>query len=297
MIRNTALAVAATSALFLGGAAQASTVDLGFIVDRSGSVGNTNFDNTLLALKSSLLSIDTTTDVKYSISIVTFSGTNAANGVTSVVANNVLLDSDTAKSNLAGLIDDHIAAINIGGGDLTNYERAFEEMANLETSGDVSILNFATDGDPTQGDETIASLADEILALQNAGWDAMNVEAIGSGVSGSSLLQGLGFDTQINVSFDPNTDPLSAFLVGGSLQNGNCAGINSSAGIVNPISDCFVVDTTFADLPSVYQTKISATVDLTGGQINPIPLPAGLPLLAVGIGMLGFSARRRRKAL
>jgi hypothetical protein len=291
------LGVAATLSASVGAMAHAATVDLGFIVDRSGSVGETNYDNTMAALKTALNAIDVTGDTKYAISIVTFSGTNASNDATTVVADNILLDSAAAKTTLNTAIDAAITGTQIASpGNLTNYELAFEAMAALGTSGDVSILNFATDGAPTEGDSSLGSLADEIAALQTAGWDAMNVEAIGSGIAGSSLLQGLGFDTQITPGWDPDTDDIADFFVAGTLANGNCSGITSSAQIVNPISNCFVIDTTFADLPDAFNTKIAATVDLTGGDLNPIPVPATLPLIVAGFGMLGFAARRRRKS-
>src|SRR6056297_533775 len=290
------LGVAATLSASVGAMAHAATVDLGFFVDRSGSVGETNYDSTMTALKTALNTIDVTGDTKYAISIVTFSGTNASNGATTVVADNILLNSATALTTLNTAIDNAITGTQIASGsNLTNYELAFEAMAALGTSGDVSILNFATDGVPTEDDSSLLSLGDEITALQTAGWDAMNVEAIGSGLAGSSLLQGLGFDSPITAGWDPDTDDISTFLSGGPT-NGNCSGISSSAQIVNPISDCFVIDTVFDDLDDAFNTKIAATVNLTGGSLNPIPVPATLPLIVAGFGMLGFAARRRRKS-
>lgn len=291
------LGVAATLSASVGAMAHAATVDLGFIVDRSGSVGETNYDNTMTELKKALNTIDVTGDTKYAISIVTFSATNASNGATTVVADNIVLDSLSKRTSLNTAIDNAITGTQIASSsNQTNYEKAFDVMAGLGTSGEVSILNFATDGFPNEGNTTLTALADEITALQNAGWDAMNVEAIGTGVSGSGLLQGLGFDTQITAGWDPDNDDIADFFVAGSRANGNCSGISSSAQIVNPISDCFVIDTTFPDLDDAFNTKIAATVNLTGGSLNPIPVPATLPLIVAGFGMLGFAARRRRKS-
>ncbi|MEP1200457.1 vWA domain-containing protein [Tateyamaria sp.] len=292
-VRNLAAAAVASVSLSAG-ISQAAIVDLGFIIDRSGSVGETNFDNTMQALKTALNTISLTGNTQYAVSIVTFGGTNSASGVTTVVADNILLDSVANRNTLNSAIDNNsTTGTQVGG--LTNYESAFDTLAGLGTSGDVSIINFATDGAPTQGDNNPTDLADEILALQNAGWDAMNIEAIGSGVAGSSLLQALGFDTQIDATWDSSTDPLSDLLVGGTT-NGSCSPIGNSGAIVNPISNCFVVDTSFADLPGVYQTKIASTVTTTGGTIDPVPLPAGLPLLLAGLGAFGLARRMKRKA-
>ena len=50
--------------------------------------------------------------------------------------------------------------------------------------------------------------------------------------------------------------------------------------------------------PGVYSLKIYATAYRRGGlgaRLDPVPVPAGLPLMATGIAALGLAARRKRR--
>ncbi|MDK3072219.1 VWA domain-containing protein [Sedimentitalea sp. JM2-8] len=286
MIKRTLLAGSVAVMALSTSAAFAAEVDLGFIVDSSGSVGNSEFSNTMNALKAALNTINISDpNVTYTVSIVSFSDT-----ATKVTATPIRLDS---AANLAALNTaiDNAAYI----GSTTNYVAAMQAMKELSGNlGDVSILNFATDGDPVpttgQDQVTLVAKAGELIG---EGWDSMSFEAIGTALDAGdrALLGAMGFDTALN----PTPTGPADFLNGPAVQGG-CSQIGSSAQIVNTISECFVIETTFADMTAVYNKKIVNSVITTGGTIDPIPVPAALPLLAGGLGIFGLMGWRRRKA-
>lgn len=290
MIKRTLLAGSVAAMALSTSAAFAAEVDLGFIVDRSGSVPESDFDNTMNALKAALNTININDpNVKYTVSIVTFS-----TSATKVTATPIRLDSAANLAALNTAIDNATSGFNTGGN--TNYVAAMTAMNELSGNlGDVSILNFATDGEPNTGGSTLGAISPSADALIASGWDSMSFEAIGNNITQSDLdlLSGLGFDSVINPA--PTNLP-DDFILAGSAVRGGCSQIGSSAGITNTISDCFVVSTSFADMTTVYQKKIANSVITTGGTIDPIPVPAALPLLAGGLGIFGLMGWRRRKA-
>ena len=166
-------------------AASAGVIQLGFILDRSGSIGSGNWNtirNGLAAAVGSLIPVggpDT-----YEISVVTFS-TGATIDINSYTVNDA-----AERATLAGLI----AAIPFSGGG-TQFGPAFSAMQTALTdavgtnghvtaaTADFSYVNFATDG--VESDPAAGVAARNSLIL--AGVDNISIEGIGSGVDVAGL--------------------------------------------------------------------------------------------------------------
>jgi hypothetical protein len=154
--------------------ASASVIQLGFILDESGSIGSGNWTTITNGLSSAVNAIPVGGTDQYEISVVGF-----ASGASTIV-NRVLLTDATVRSTVASTI---ASASYSGGG--TNFSAAFGQMYSVLTAGgasllDATYLNFATDGVGTSGTAEVAQL----LA---AGVDNISVEGIGSGVAASTL--------------------------------------------------------------------------------------------------------------
>jgi hypothetical protein len=173
---------AATAALVIMSPmrANADYIQLGFILDSSGSIGSGNWTTIVNGLSSAIGTLlpvggpDT-----YEISVVRFAA--AATTITPI-ANRVV----TTAAERATLAAD-IAAISYSGG-LTNYDAAFNAMSaalqGTTATPDATYVNFSTDGDPTEGTNGIASFQ---AMLTDASVDNVSVEGIGSGVSAINL--------------------------------------------------------------------------------------------------------------
>lgn len=278
------------AALFLTGTtalAAPITVDLGFILDESGSVGETNYESTVSALATALQAVPyDDPDIIYRVGVVSFGG-----GADTVVAPTAI----TSAAIRSGVIADLVTEATSGYGNpsgITNatqwsvgMDRLVADFVNAGGVGDVSIANLATDGNRNGGGDP----EDAAERMIDAGWDALSFEAIGSNITTSSL--DFGFESTLTGGVLPVT---------GVSDPKFCGTINSSAGITNPLTDCFIVTTTFDDLDDVYRGKIIASIVGTGGDpdpIDPVPLPASLPILGSGIALIGaLRLRRRRKA-
>lgn len=176
-IRTFALGAVAAGVLAVAPlASQAATIQLGFVLDRSGSIGAGNWNtivNGLSAAVGSLIPVggaDT-----YEISVVTF-----ASSATVDIAR-VLVTDATARSNLATQIAG-LSSVYFGGG--TCFSCAFSSMstalAPTIASAAFSYVNFATDG---VGDNGVPQ-RDALIAQ---GVDNISIEGIGSGVSVATL--------------------------------------------------------------------------------------------------------------
>lgn len=264
-------------------AANAATVDLGFILDESGSVGKTNYESSVIALRNALNQIPlASATVTYRVGVVSF-GASA-----DTIAAPVIFDTQTNKNTvLAALLDE--SSTTDGGTrgygtpsgitNATNYGAALNLLnSEFGTLGDTSIINMATDGGNNSGysNTEVAGIAG---ALRSDGWDALNFEAVANtSASNRNYLASIGFDT---ASF------------------GGCGQITDASGITNVADNCFVLKVdTFDKFESAILKKVNKTVIDTGGDpTSPIPLPAGLPLILSGIGALGgLGALRRRKS-
>lgn len=204
--RKVALAAASAAAIAAGGllptAASAAVVQLGFILDRSGSIGESEWDIITSGLSTAVGSlIPVVGPTQYEISVVTFSST------ASIVINSVVLDSVATRTGLAANIF-ALGAGNSNTGGTTNYQDAFLKMQtaltdNIGTTGYVkagagttSYVNFATDGaangqnagnPPGTTSDGAAILGRN--ALIAAGVDNLSIEGIGVNSTDAAFLR------------------------------------------------------------------------------------------------------------
>ena len=274
-----AAAAAALSVSFGASAANAAVVDLGFIIDESGSVGQSNYESSVQSLRNAIAQIPlSTASVTYRVGVVSF----GASG--DVVATPVVFDSAANKQAVLNALDTEAASGYGNPGGITfatNYIAAFNTLndafANAFGSlGDTSIINMGTDGRHNSGGTT-QDVKDRAAELRNDdGWDVLSFEAIANTSSGDRTFLG-------EIGFDPS-------------GIGGCDQIGDASGITDVANDCFVLEvSSFAEYEDAIRKKIRRTLDDTGGGV--IPLPAGLPLLLTGFGALGaLRLRNKRKA-
>lgn len=174
---SSVIAAATLSLGLLAAPVKAGVIQLGFILDESGSIGSSAYSTIKQGLHDA---IDTLipTDSSYELSVVSF-----ASG-TQVLVNTVLIDSVATRSAVADLV---LADTFTSGG--TNMTAAFNTMNSVLSGStleiDASYVNLATDG--VANSETNAIAARN--ALITAGVDNISIEAIGGGVD-ASFLQG-----------------------------------------------------------------------------------------------------------
>lgn len=265
MIRKTLLIGAVAALGMVGSAAYAKTIDLGFIMDRSGSVGS-DFPAAMDALGDALAAhIPVGGADTYRISVVSFaSGASVVVGATTI----------NTAGDLAGVVTT-IKAQNANGSGATNYQAALDLLgAQFGTLGDLSMINMMTDGEPNIPTNAVSAARTSATNLQNAGWDSLSFESVGN-ASGDALLAGLGFGPG-NTPNDANLLPI--------ISDVNLIG--------NPATDPFVL--TLADFPA-YNAAIGKKVQQIVNP-DPVPVPASLPLLVGGLGMIAFIRRRRKAA-
>ncbi|MFD3189867.1 VWA domain-containing protein [Sedimentitalea sp. HM32M-2] len=270
MIRKTVLAGAVAAVAFMGSALSARTIDLGFIMDRSGSVG-TDFAAAMDALGDALANnIPTSGSDTYRISVVSFASS------ASVVVGATTINSQTDLNNVVNTVK----AQNAVGSGATNYQAALDLLgAQFGSLGDLSLINMMTDGQPNlPSDPTTARAAAKASAttLQNAGWDSLSFESVCDATSCTTQNNFLA-----SMGFGPGNTPNDAALL---------PIYTSAAQIGDPATTPFVLDLpSFAAYNSVIDAKVAKIV-------NPIPVPAALPLLFAGLGVFAFVGRRRRQA-
>ncbi len=162
-------------------ASQAANIQLGFILDRSGSIGGSDWNVIIDGLSSAVGSLipvggpDT-----YEISVVSFASTASID-----IARFVVSDA-AARATLATTIfnlgDGRPGDVYTGGG--TNFQAAFSAMTTALTptigGAAASYVNFATDGVGTDG----VAERDALIAL---GVDNISIEGIGGGVDAVTL--------------------------------------------------------------------------------------------------------------
>lgn len=174
-----AASVVALSLAFGAPAAKAGVIQLGFIMDSSGSIGSGNW-NTMKSALSNAVNTLVPTNGAYEISVINFSNTV----ITEV--NHVLIDSVAARTSVANAIN---AMTFIGS--TTNLAGAFNAMGaalggSTETI-DYSYVNLATDGVPYGGANPVGNAITARNNLIAAGVDNISIEAIGGGVDPAFL--------------------------------------------------------------------------------------------------------------
>ena len=158
-------------------ASQAGTIQLGFILDSSGSIGSTDYGTIVTGLSNAINSVIPVggTDV-YEISIVTFASSARLD-----VANYVV-DSVAARSALATTV---AGLTYLGGGTVfgTAFDLMTSTLQNTIGGATASYVNFATDG--VQADPAAGLVARNNMIT--AGIDNISIEGIGGGVDATDL--------------------------------------------------------------------------------------------------------------
>lgn len=180
--RNWALtALAACAIIATAPAARADVVQLGFILDRSGSIGSSNWNiivNGLAAAVNNVIPVggpDT-----YEITVVTFAASASTTAGTSKV-----LVTDAAARTALGTAISGLSSAYAGG--TTNYTAAFTLMDTTlrsSTAGaTATYINFATDGAPNPSNANGLAMRNSMINTATDGYvDNISIEGIGSGL-------------------------------------------------------------------------------------------------------------------
>jgi hypothetical protein len=258
-----AAAAGVAVALAVGAApAQAARIQLGFVLDESGSIAASEWNIIRTGLASAINLIPVGGVDAYYLSVVTFddnSNTRVTN--TLVTAGN--------RATLANTI----ATMSQGAG-FTNYEAGFRAMDTAlgnSNEYDFSYVNFATDGEPNRcGTTTVTSPG---LAGSQACAVAARNDLIASGVDNISI-EGIGV-TAANATW---------------LQTAICSPLNPDCDTTVPFnfpSQGFYIGVANA---TQYAEAIQNKIRVITTQV---PEPGTMALLSAGL--LGFAFSRRRK--
>lgn len=222
--------------------ARAAIIDLGFALDRSGSVGDSNYTLVKNGLDGALDQIPVMGPNQYRITVVSF----AAN-ITTVVPPTIL-----TAATLAGVKADIVADSYSGGS--TNIAGAVERLTNLVGGvgfGDTSLINISTDGVPVPSTQAAATAVRNTAV--GAGWDSISAEAIGT--FDLTYLQALVSPQPAVTTPDPNALP-------------------------NPLVNGFVLEVaSFDDYGAAIATKVQKIVNVP---VPGTLILMGLSLLGLG---------------
>ncbi len=211
-IRKFALgAISASVMAFAPVASQAETIQLGFILDRSGSIQSGNWTTIVNGLSNAINTLIPVGGTNtYEISVVSFASSAAIN------VNSVVIDSLATRTSVANAI----AAIAFTGGS-TNFTAAFGSMQTALTDGvgtagfitagssTTSYVNFATDGVP---DNNVTGEAARD-AMITAGVDNISIEGIGGGVDAANLQTNYCYPQPCDTT-SPYNFPSQGFYIG-----------------------------------------------------------------------------------
>lgn len=212
----------ALAATIFSAPASADTIQLGFILDRSGSIGAGNWTTIVNGLATAVTNeIPLAGTNTYEVSVVTFSTTATIN-----IANFLVTDA-ASRTALAAAI----AALPFSGGG-TVFAPAFAAMQDaldntVLGNSTRSYVNFATDGvetDPVAG----AAARNALIA---AGVDNISIEGIGAGVDAAGLQGSYCYpgpcDTTVPFNF-----PAQGFYIGVADAQGYADAIGNKIQVV-----------------------------------------------------------------
>lgn len=190
-------------AVMSGGHAQADVVQLGFILDSSGSIGSGNWTTIVNGLKSAV-NTWIPTNSTYEVSVVSFGAT------ANIDIDSFLVTDATSRTSLAN----QIGLLPFLNGGSTSYSAAFTAMQTAlfgagERATSSSYVNFATDGVPNNGgDGTV-----QRNALIAAGLDNLSIEGIGAGISAAFLQNSICYPQSCDTT-SPYNFPTQGFYIG-----------------------------------------------------------------------------------
>jgi hypothetical protein len=274
-LKQACLSLTAAALLAAGGLAsqdaQAARVQLGFVLDGSGSITSTEWNTIRLGLASAINLIPVGGDNVYEVSIVQF----ATNVQTYAQASNVLLDSVAKRTNLSNFM---ASMPQLTGA--TNYAAAFtgigQVLSNTISLADFSFVNFATDGEPNRcGGAGAAVTAPGAAASRDCAVAARNA-LIDLGVDNISI-EGIGVTTA-NATF---------------LQNSIChpGPCDTTAPFSNFPNEGFYIGVANAEqYAQAIRNKILVVTQ------QEVPAPGTVALVGLALLALGASTRRRAAA-
>lgn len=202
-IRAVSAALVMAASLGAAASANAAAFQLGFILDRSGSIGQTNWNIIVNGLANAIDEIPLAGTDTYQVSVVTF-----ASGATANIVRYDVTDLASRQS-LQTQIQSLTTAFTGGGTDMAAGFSVMQATLGNMAGFAGSYVNLGTDGVPN--DATAATAARNNLI--GAGVDNISIEGIGSGVDANYLRGSLCYPQPCD-STQPFNFPSQGFYLG-----------------------------------------------------------------------------------